>query len=171
MVLLGQSVGASLCLDAVARGQAPDGVVSVSAAADGLDLGAGSARELLGLGRPAIYRALAHGNPYEVLPAAGGFKRRAFPVRVDGGELYTRVFDRTIRQLDLLDRLAGAPPCPTLLIHGTLDGVIGAGHARRLAAALGDRADLLQLAGGTHMDPLFDRRAIRRILGWIDGLG
>ena len=171
VVVLGQSVGASLALDMVARGNAPDSLVTVSAAADGLDVGAGSASELLGLCRPAIYRALAYGNTYEVLPAVGRFKRRAFPVRVDGARSYHRALDQAIRQMELPAHLAGAPQCPILLIHGTLDGVIRARHARVLDSSLGGQATLALLRGATHMDPLFDPRAIRRILGWLDALG
>lgn len=171
VVILGQSVGASLALDAAVRDGGPDGVVAVSAAADGLDVGAGSIRELLGLCRPSIYRALAYGNTYEVLPAVGRFKRRGFPVRVDDPRAYILAFDRAIREMALPVRLGDAGANPILLIHGTLDGVIGVRHARVLDAALGGRATLELLRGATHMDPLFDRRAIRCILGWLDGLG
>lgn len=171
VVVLGQSVGASLALDAAARDGGPDGVVAVSAAADGLDVGAGSSSELLGLCRPSIYRALAYGNTYEVLPAVGRFKRRSFPVRVDDPRAYVLAFDRTIREMALPGRLGDPGTCPVLLIHGTLDGVIGVRHARMLESALGGRATLALLRGATHMDPLFDRRAIQRILGWLDGLG
>ncbi len=171
VVVLGQSVGASFGLDAAARDGGPDGVVAGSAAADGLDVGAGSVRELLGLCRPSIYRALAHGNTYEVLPAVGRFKRSSFPVRVDDPRAYILAFDRAIREMALPDRLGDAVTCPVLLIHGTLDGVIGVRHAQLLDSALAGRATLALLRGATHMDPLFDPRAIRRILGWLDGLG
>ena len=170
VVVLGQSVGAGGARAGGAGGGAPVGVGGVGAAADGLDVGAGSIRELMGLCRPSIYRALAYGNTYEVLPAVGRFKRGAFPVRVGDRREYIQAFDRTIREMRLSDRLRDSATCPVLIVHGTRDGVIGVRHAGVLGGALGGRATTLLLPGATHMDPLFDTRAIRGILGWLDGL-
>jgi len=169
-VVIGQSIGAALALDLVARSRPVAGVAAVSAPADGLDVGSVAARELLALLRPPIYRALRHGNTYEVLPAAGRFKRRAFPVRTRGGESYVAAFDRVVREMALPARLAA---CRTgarlLLVHGGRDGVIPARQLALLGDALGERAEVALFPAASHMDPLFDDAVIQRLSTWLGG--
>jgi len=170
VAVVGQSLGAAVALDQLAREHAPGAVVAVSAPADGLGVGARLACEALALLRPPAYRALRYGNPYAILPAAGRFKRRLFPVRVPPGEPYLATFDRVVREMELPARLAEATSGRALLVHGGLDGVIPAQQAHLLADALGDRADLAVFNRATHLDPLLDPAIVDRILGWLRGL-
>ncbi len=168
LLVLGQSLGAALSLDLVAREGDVDGVIAVSAPCD-LSVGPRVAAEALGLTRPWIYRALAHGSVYEVLPAAGRFRRGRYPVRVPAGRSYLDEFARAVADMGLLDGLANGLQCsyPVLVLHGDGDGVIPVDQARRIAAALGDRADLRTYPRVTHLDPLFTPAVVRDILGWL----
>ena len=170
IAVIGQSIGAAVALDQLARGEAPGAVVAVSAPADGLGVGARLATEALALLRAPAYRALRYANPYAILPAAGSFKRRLYPIRVRPGESYLDTFDRVVGEMELPRRLAVAPRGSALLIHGGLDGVIPVQQAHLLADALGERADLAVFDRATHLDPLLDPSIIDRILGWLDGL-
>jgi alpha-beta hydrolase superfamily lysophospholipase len=167
-VVIGQSIGAALTLDLVARARPVAGVASISAPADGLDVSSVAAVELLALLRPPIYRALRHGNTFEVLPAAGRFKRGAFPVRVGRGESYVAAFDRVVREMALPARLAASrTPARVLLVHGGRDGVIPLQQLDVLAGALADRAEVARFPRASHMDPLFDEAVIERLLRWL----
>lgn len=172
VILLGQSMGAALSLDLVARDGDVDGVVSVSAPCD-LSVGPRVAAEALGLTRPWIYRALAHGSVYEVLPAAGSFRRGRYPVRVEPGRSYLDEFARAVARMELLPRLAGPLQrrYPVLVVHGDGDGVIPVDQGRRIASALGERADLRTYPRVTHLDPLFTPAVVRDILGWLHRCG
>lgn len=170
VAVVGQSIGAAVALDQLARGVAPGAVVAVSAPADGLGVGARLATEALALLRPPAYHALRYGNPYAILPAAGGFKRRLYPIRVRPGESYLDTFDRVVKEMELPRRLAEATDGSALLVHGGLDGVIPVQQVHLLADALGDRAELAVFDRATHLDPLLDREIVGRILDWLDGL-
>lgn len=187
VVILGQSLGASLALDLTARGVPVDAVVSVSAPVT-LNLGPGLLRELCAFFRPAVYGALAYGNPYEALPAVGWFKREAFPIRVcdeinpHAGVIssraqrkppdvsYVRAFEQALSQM-ALDRRLQTDGCPVLLVQGDRDGVVPAEQARCLAQIMGKRARLLAYTRVTHLDGLLDRRVVGDILQWVEQAG
>lgn len=168
LMVLGQSMGAALAMDLVARDGDVDAVVAVSAPCD-LSVGPRVAAEALGLTRPWIYRALAHGSVYEVLPAAGAFRRGRYPVRVPRGCSYLAQFARAVAEMELEPRLAAElrRSYPVMVVHGDGDGVIQVEQARRIAHALGERADLRTYPRVTHLDPLFTPAVVRDIL---DGL-
>jgi alpha-beta hydrolase superfamily lysophospholipase len=170
LVLLGQSLGGALALDHVARDCRVDAVVVVSTPA-ALRLSSRLGRELAALLRPSLYRALAYANAAEALPAAGRFKRDAYPVRLEAGPSYVEAFARAVDSMDLLGRLPRQAPCPlpVLLVHGGRDGVVPPADSRRLAAALGGRAEARIFDGVTHLDPLLDRTVVAEIVRWIDG--
>jgi len=128
------------------------------------------ARELLGLFRPAIYRTLTYGNPWEVLPAAGRFKRGAFPIRVPDDRPYERI-DAMLAEMALPRRLRDAREqlCPVFLAHGAGDGVIPVSQAHELARALGPRAELKIYRGVGHLDPLFNARVVGELMAWMEG--
>jgi pimeloyl-ACP methyl ester carboxylesterase len=65
------------------------------------------------------------------------------------------------------DRLAPDLPAPVLLIHGTDDALIRPAHGRELAALLGSRGRLLELAGREHNDLWSDRRTVAAIRGLV----
>lgn len=169
VVLLGQSLGGALALDRLARGRGCDGVIAVATPAK-LQLGSRLWRELAALVRTAIYRALAYGNVAEALPAAGSFKRTAYPVRVESHPSYVQAFASAIETMDLPRRLQsvrdGVPP--VLLIHGARDGVVPPTDTRRLAAALGDRAEARVFDRVTHLDPLLDGEVVAQLVDWIE---
>jgi alpha-beta hydrolase superfamily lysophospholipase len=172
LVLLGQSLGAALSLDLVARDGDVDGVVAVSAPCD-LSVGPRVAAEALGLTRPWIYRALGHGSVYEVLPAAGAFRRGRFPVRVPRDVSYLAEFARAVAEMALEERLAARlqRDYPVKVVHGAGDGVIPVEQARRIALALGARAELRTYPRVTHLDPLFTPAVVRDILDGLAHLG
>jgi len=173
LVLLGQSLGGALCLDRLARGpEGIDSVVTVSAPHE-LEQGALAAAKLRGLLSGSIYSALAFGNPWEVLPAGGGFKRGAFPVRLPaaGPASYVEAFVEAVAEMKLLDRLDGlGGACPVLLAHGARDGVIHCEQARQLAEVLGCGAELWVFPRVTHLDPLFDAQLVQQVVGWVDAV-
>ena len=168
VVLCGQSMGGSLALDLALRGGPVDCIVAMSAPV-ALRLGIQMAREFAGLFRPAIYRTLAYGNPWEVLPAAGRFKRGAFPIRVANNRPYETII-AMLAELALPRRLVAAREtlCPILLAHGASDGVIQVSQARELAHALGPGATLKIYSGVGHLDPLFNTRVVTDLLAWME---
>jgi putative redox protein len=75
-----------------------------------------------------------------------------------------------IRAIANLDPVAAAEriePRPWLLVHGSADGVVDVGDARRLAAVGGSGVELRIIANGPHR-MRHDPRAIATLLGWLD---
>jgi len=171
VVILGQSMGASLALDLTARPtKVPvDAVVSVSAPVR-LSLGPGLLRELYAFFRPAVYGALAYGNPYEALPAVGWFKRETFPIRKPPEVSYVEAFHQALAQM-AQDRRLSTDGCPVLLVQGDRDGVVPAEQARCLAQTMGKRARLMAYTRVTHLDGLLDRRVVGDIIQWVEQAG
>lgn len=168
-LLVGQSLGGALALDALARGTRVDGAVTVSAIVE-LDLGLGLLRELGMLGHAPAWNAVRHATLRELAPAAGPFGRERFPVRVAPGERYLDVFARILRELDLPRRLAQTRPgCPLLVIQGRDDGIVPVSQGRALATALAGRATYVELPGRHHLDPLFDDRVVEQVVEFVDG--
>ena len=169
IVLIGQSLGGALSLDYWVRQRGVNAVVTVSAP-HVLKLSSRLLWELSALVRPAVYRALRYGNPLESLPAVGWFKRKRFPIRVDGKRNYLDVFTEALNQLDLVQRLRAVPStvCPLLVVHGTWDGVIPVQQANALGEALGNRAKLKVFSALTHLDLLFTPTVIETIIGWVN---
>ncbi len=168
VVLIGQSMGAAVVLDRLARCSDLAAAVTVSAPHE-LRVGSSSVNEALGLLQPHIYRALRYANPFEALPAAGGFKRGAFPVRTQDGRSYLREFERCVDAMQLTTRLPlrPDPSCPVLLIHGDADGVIPVQQARDLGQALGSAAHVEIVEGMTHLDPTLRRSVMTTLIHWL----
>jgi pimeloyl-ACP methyl ester carboxylesterase len=173
LVLVGQSLGGAVCLDRLALSAAGiDSVVTISAPFE-LELGARAAADLRGLLSGSSHRALAFGNPWEVLPAGGRFKRGAFPVRLPAGgpASYVEAFVEAVVEMRLLDRLDGlGGECPVLLAHGARDSVIHCEQARLLAEVLGRGAELWVFPRVAHLDPLFDEQLVQQVVGWVDAV-
>jgi pimeloyl-ACP methyl ester carboxylesterase len=169
IVLIGQSLGGALSLDYWVRQRGVNAVVTVSAP-HVLKLSSRLLWELSALVCPAVYRALRYGNPLESLPAVGWFKRKRFPIRVDGKRNYLDVFTEALNQLDWVQRLRAVPSavCPLLVVHGTRDGVIPVQQAKTLGEALGNRAKLKVFSALTHLDLLFTPAVIETIVGWVN---
>ena len=66
-------------------------------------------------------------------------------------------------------RLADIPG-PVLLVHGTADEVVDIAHSRALAAALGDRARLVEVLERGHNDLWLGTTAYTAVQEFIDGL-
>ena len=170
IVVLGQSLGASLALDQLARESAGDAVVAVSAPTD-LRTGMRLGLELGCLLRPSVYRAVRFAGPWRSLPAYRGFRRKAFPVRTGKGEEYLAAFAGAVDAMALPDRLRTLEsPAPVLLVQGERDGVVPCSQARSLAESLGNVAQLNMEPGVHHLDPLLNRRGVQRILDWLQRL-
>jgi len=169
VVVLGQSMGATLALDQATRRTAADALVSVSAPLD-LSPGVRAWRELGGLLRPSIYRALKYAGPHAALPAYRRFKREAMPVRTLPGVHYLDAFAGALEEMNLPGRIA-APSArlpPVLLVHGLRDGVVPREQADALARSLGRDAVLRIEPGVHHLDPLLNRKVMDGIIEWLD---
>jgi pimeloyl-ACP methyl ester carboxylesterase len=175
VVVLGQGLGGALALDQLVRGDAEvDGVITVSApalsASMALNVGLRVLGELRGLLGGSIHRALAYGNPWEVVPAGVTFKRGAFPVRVERGSC-SEAFVRVVQALELVDRLPRRQgDAPVLLIHGMRDRVVPHEQARMLAEALGSGVELWIYPRVTHLDSLLDPQVVAEVVQFIDGV-
>lgn len=169
VVLLGQSMGASLALDALARGARVAGVVSVSAPVS-LAIDYGVAFEALAFLHRPIYRSLRYGNVAELLPAVGSFKRESTPVRVPFGTSYIEAFTSLLSRADLPARLRSrpSPATPVMIVHGARDHIVPPANARRVLDALGEAATPLLAARRNHLDILFDPAIVRAIADFVD---
>ncbi len=167
VVLLGQSMGAVLSLDAAARGVAVDGVIAVSPLTE-LRLGASTGAELGAFAHRSIYLALRHGTLPRLLPAAGSFKRAAFPVRVGAETTYVEEFALVVRQADLVRRLAASARFPRLLlVLGEQDAIAPASQGLAIHQAIPGRSQLLLIPGAYHLDVLLRADVVSQIAGWL----
>ncbi|HEY1740472.1 MAG TPA: hypothetical protein VGI86_17295, partial [Acidimicrobiia bacterium] len=73
---------------------------------------------------------------------------------------------RAIAELDIEGAAALVNPRPWMLVHGSDDDVVNIEHARRLAAASKEAADLRVLEHGAHR-LRHDPRAIAMLMGWL----
>ena len=161
VAVVGQSMGAAFVLDRLARGEGADAVVAVSAPL-ALPLGPGVLGELGALFGPEARRSRQYVSAIEALPAVGPFRRGRFPLRAEGP--YLAAFRAALAELDLERRLAErAAASPTLLVHGTADGVVPFAQAARLRAAIGPAASLLAVAGGRHFNPVLRDEVVSAI--------
>jgi alpha-beta hydrolase superfamily lysophospholipase len=169
VLLMGQSMGGAVVLDALARGAEVTGAVTISAPVS-LAIGIGVLGDGLALLRWPIYRALRFGNLAELLPPAGPFKRQSAPIRVPPGISYLEAFQRLLVQADLPPRLraARAPLPPVLVVHGTSDRIVPAANGRAVVAALGSTAIPLFAPARHHIDILFDPQVVAAIADFVD---
>lgn len=164
IVLLGQSLGASLALDAVVRGAAVRAVVAISPIVQ-LRVRWSMLGELGALGAD-VARALEFDTLKRVIPPMGPFGRTRFPVRIAGGGSYVDAFAGAIRTLRLLRRLRRTANMPPLLIvHGEKDGIVPVSQAECLGRAVG--ATPFLVSGRHHLDLLWNGDVVRRIDRWI----
>jgi len=169
IVLIGQSLGASLALDAILRGARPTGVVAVSPVEE-LRVRWSMLGELRALGSP-LNRALEFDSVRNVLPPVGPFGRNRLPVRVAPGASYVTDFARAIRQMRLVERLrngAGTLP-PLLVVHGKKDGIVPPSQAQGLAVAAGVVPILVPRRH--HFDLLWDHVVVQKIARWVESVG
>ena len=168
--VLGQSLGGTLALDQVARGQGGDAVVSVSAPCD-LRTGFRLGLEMGCLVNPAVYRQIMYVGPFGALPAYRGFRRSTFPVRTPNSLDYLEAFASAVEATALTERLRTATiPSPVLIVHGERDGVVPCTQAGELAEAVGANARQNLEPGVHHLDPLLTPRVVTRIVHWLQKL-
>lgn len=164
VVLLGQSIGASLALDAVLRGAVVQAVIAVSPIVQ-LRVRWAMLGEFGAIGAD-VARALEFDRLERIMPAIGPFGRKRFPVRIAGGGSYADAFAGAIRALRLVSRLKRATSFPpVLIVHGERDGIVPASQAQCLARAIGVAPVLLP--EGHHLDLLWNGNVVRRIERWI----
>jgi uncharacterized protein len=130
------------------------GVPSSSTVLIGNSLGSGPATEMAAT-HPVAGLVLISG--YTSLPDVGAAVYRFIPVR--------------LLMRDRFDNIAkiGRVAAPILILHGTADRIIPYGHATALAAAAGNRAQIVpfdavghELVGSSALSPVIDR--------WLSGL-
>jgi pimeloyl-ACP methyl ester carboxylesterase len=103
------------------------------------------------------------------LPAAGPFKRAAYPVRGAARPgrpfAYAEAVGALLHGLELERRL-GEVRQPVLLACGSRDRLAPPAHSRRLAEVL-PHAELLEVPGATHWSTLFAAALLQRLDAWI----
>jgi alpha-beta hydrolase superfamily lysophospholipase len=171
LYLAGHSLGAALLLDALAGGSVQARAALLVALPLRLSLGVSTAlRELGGFLRPATLRQREHYGLWGTLPAAGPFKRAAYPLR--GLALPGRPFAYAAAVGRLLDELQLGSRCaslsiPLLLACGSRDRLAPPQDAARLSARL-PQAHMLELSGATHWSALFHPALEASIPGWLE---
>lgn len=164
VVLLGQSIGASLALDAVLRGAVVRAVVAVSPIVQ-LRVRWAMLGEFGAVGKD-VARALEFDRFESIIPAIGLFGRKRFPVRIAGSGSYVDEFAGAIRALRLVSRLKrGKCVPPLLIVHGERDGIVPVSQAQCLGRAVG--VVPLLVSEGHHLDLLWNGSAVKRIERWI----
>src|SRR5437588_11510900 len=143
--IAGSSAGGSLALCAVADDDRVRGVATLAAPAD-FESWASDARAFL-----------AHCRQVGVIHDAD------FPPDVEAwaGEF---------KKVQPLSGVAGIPPRPLLLMHGSDDPTVPVSDARALADAADGQADLRVIAGAGHR-LRHDPRAIAALIGWMERQG
>ncbi len=155
-----------------------DALVAVAAFARGLE-GIDSGRlVLLGTsfgGHLVLRAAAALGDLAGIVAIAGPYDLsglEAMPAAVrDGFVRMLRVPDaaaaRPLLEAVSLDGALDAVEAPVLIVHGERDGVIAPAEARRIAAALGDRAELWLEPEGGHSCNNLHVRVRPAIADWV----
>jgi len=143
--IAGSSAGGSLALCAVADDDRVRGVATLAAPAD-FESWASDPRAFLAHCRQV---GVIHGAdfPTDVEAWAGEFKK-----------------------VQPLSGVAGIPPRPLLLMHGSDDPTVPVSDARALADAADGQADLRVVAGAGHR-LRHDPRAIAALMGWMERQG
>ncbi len=100
-----------------------------------------------------VARLAAQGErPARLVLAAAGERIAIMPHGVFGRFRPDDVYDATVAIAEV--------DCPTVLVQGTDDDAVPIAEARRLAAALGNRATLHEVAGKGHLDLWHDVRRL-----------
>ena len=82
---------------------------------------------------------------------------------------FIRQREEVTAHLDPLDAVRSIAPRPLLVVHGTDDRWIPAGHARRLHAHAGQPCRYVEIDGANH-DFAWHRGQLRELVcGWLDG--
>lgn len=164
IILLGQSLGASLAIDAVLRGAVVGGVVAVSSIVQ-LRVHWSMLRELGTLGSN-VARSLEFDRFERIVPAVGPFGKKRFPIRIADDASYVDKFSSVIRTLRLVDRIRRAKNHPpVLIVHGEKDGIVPVSQAECLGRALG--VSPIIVSGAHHLDLLWNQNVVKRIEQWI----
>jgi len=112
---------------------------------------------------PAEFRFLGYDSAGEAMVqffrGIGVIRNPEFPRSL---EEWQAGFDETAPER-LIGRLAGRP---MLILHGTQDDMVPPEHARRLAAAAGDGAEMAIIEGAGHRLRLYEP-AVQRIEAWL----
>jgi pimeloyl-ACP methyl ester carboxylesterase len=126
--------------------------------------------------RPVGVRALVGerehaGGVWGMIPSFGPIKRDLYPLRLaerrPGAFGYVETLNGMLERMDLPDA-AARTPVPTLLVYGTGDRIVPAEQGILLHRTL-PHSELLLVRGGTHLSTAFDRQAVARAEGWIEG--
>lgn len=124
--------------------------------------------ELTGPFRRAFAQRLPFYGPYGILPAAGSFKRSAYPLRLAGrkaGLDYAPRLVELFQHLDVL-RWSAAVPTDALLIYGGHDRIAPLSQGRELQAVM-LHATLQVLPRETHYTTLLSEQTTKIILQFL----
>jgi pimeloyl-[acyl-carrier protein] methyl ester esterase len=170
--LLGHSLGGTMVLGALA-GDPPPAVRSgiILSAPLSLRLGTrGTLAEVLALAVRATLAEARRYGAWGVLPAAGRFKRGAFPFRLaderPGSLGYVEAVRELLGRIDP-ERAAAGVRVPVLLVYGGRDGIVPPSQGELLARELGD-ARLVRLPRGTHWSVPLERRTHDEVVRWVE---
>jgi pimeloyl-[acyl-carrier protein] methyl ester esterase len=170
--LLGHSLGGTMVLGALA-GDPPPSVRSgiLLSAPLSLRFGLrGALAEVLALAVPRTVVEAERYGAWGVLPAAGRFKRGAFPFRLAderrGAFGYVGAVRELLRRIDP-EAAAGRVRVPVLLVYGGRDGIVPPSQGELLSRELGD-ARLVRLPRGTHWSVPLQRRTRDEVVRWVE---
>ena len=170
--LVGQSLGGALALQAAAA--RPKGLVSVVLISVPLELTMGRMRlapELRSFAAVAFARQMATYGPWGMLPAAGPFKRRRFPVRLaSGGGMFANYLTTVagiLNGMQLVEKVAPQVKVPVLCLNGTLDPIAPPTDGRALAEAL-PHGEFRELSGCGHLTAALALATERAVGEWLD---
>jgi len=141
----GSSAGGAVALCAAADDDRIGGVATLAAPPE-FDGWAGDARAFL-----------AHCR------LVGVIRDAAFPADVEE-------WAAEFKQMQPLTSIAGIPPRPLLLMHGSEDPTVPVSDARALADAANGQVDLRVIAGAGHR-LRHDPRAVAALIGWMERQG
>jgi alpha-beta hydrolase superfamily lysophospholipase len=118
-----------------------------------------------------LWREREHYGFTGLIPSFGPFKRDVYPLRLaesppSGPFGYVEALNQELDSLDLHDA-ARQVKLPVLLIYGERDRIVPLEQGERLAALL-PHAELLRVAGGTHLSTPLDPSTTERLLRWME---
>lgn len=167
-ILLGNSLGGSLALRALAEGRlAPAGVIGIGMPTRLHRDGWSVLGECPSLFSRAMRSYRSHVTSWrEVYPAFGRFRRDEFPVRCDRDDYLDAVAAVLNRPWDHLEARA-----PAVLIQGTRDAVARLRETHAWVERMGDRGfpvQLTALRGLGHLDVMLNPRVHAAALDWAE---
>jgi pimeloyl-ACP methyl ester carboxylesterase len=129
--------------------------------------------ELGALNSQTVYSQIPQYGLWNLLPAFGRFKRRAYPLRLrpdrqrDRHPLgYVHEITKTFESLDPAESAAHVD-VPTLLLYGECDQIAPLEHGEELFEKLSD-CELFLVPGETHFTTILSKHCEGKIISWLN---